>query len=274
MEPKLPAGSFYGIRRKSCEARGIRLTETFYPPATVIPRHSHEVAYFGLVLEGSYTEADGRKHRPYKQSMLLFHPSREIHECYVHQTVVRILSIELPSSWLAHLEAHAFSVDGPLEYSVGTAVRLAVRLYREFQNWDDLSPLAIEGLALELVVEICRHHRGRPHGPTAPPWLRRVEELLQARFTENLTLNDIAQAVAVHPAHLARVFGKYYGCTVGHYVRGLRMKWACRALSASNLPLSQVALATGYSDQSHFSTAFKRHIGVSPAEYRKAFRQR
>jgi AraC family transcriptional regulator len=70
------------------------------------------------------------------------------------------------------------------------------------------------------------------------------------------------------------VFAQHYGCTVGNYVRGLRMEWACRALSASNLPLSQVALATGYPDQSHFSTAFKRHIGVSPAEYRKTFRQR
>jgi AraC family transcriptional regulator len=172
------------------------------------------------------------------------------------------------------MQEHARSLDGPLEYSAGAAVRLAARLYREFRNWDDLSPLAIEGLALELVVEVCRNYRTRPHGRTPPPWLRRVEELLRAHFTETLTLDDIAQAIDVHPAHLARVFRQHRHCTVGHYVRGLRIEWACRALSASDLPLSQVALATGYSDQSHFSTAFKRHTGITPAEYRKVFRPR
>lgn len=274
MGPKLAAGSFYGIRRKSCEAGGLRLTESLYPPAAVIPRHFHEVAYFGLVLEGSYTEAYGARTRECGPSTLLFHPSGEVHsECH-DKAVVRILNIELSFQWLAHVQKHSRLLDCPFECSAGTAVRLATRLYNEFQNPDDLSCLAIEGLALELVVEARRHHRVCQHDRTRPPWLGQVEELLRARYTESLTLDDVAKAAGVHPAHLARVFRQHYRCTVGDYVRGLRIESACCQLSASNTPLSHIALATGYSDQSHFSTAFKRHTDMTPAEYRKVFRPR
>jgi AraC family transcriptional regulator len=187
---------------------------------------------------------------------------------------VRILNIELSSQWLAHVQEHSLLLDCPFEYSAGTAVRLASRLYNEFQNRDDLSLLAIEGLALELVVETCRRHRACQHGRTRPRWLAQVEELLRNRFTQSLTLEDVAKAAGVHRAHLARVFRKHYRCTVGDYVRGLRIESACSELSASDTLLSQIALATGYSDQSHFSTAFKRHTGMTPAEYRKVFRSR
>jgi AraC family transcriptional regulator len=134
---------------------------------------------------------------------------------------------------------------------------------------DELSPLAIEGLTLELLAESSRQ-ASRTQDRQPPRWLLRVSDLVQARFHEPLTLGAIAESVGVHPAHLARVFRRFYGCTLGDYVRKLRVEFACHRLTTSDTPLADIALAAGFSDQSHFSNTFKRHTGMPPAVFRKS----
>jgi AraC family transcriptional regulator len=109
---------------------------------------------------------------------------------------------------------------------------------------------------------------------TSPRWLERTRELLHAHFTEDMTLKRIAGAVGTHPVHLARVFRQYHGCTIGEYVRRLRIESACRELALTDAPLSQIALALGFYDQSHFSRTFKKLVGLTPTVYQASFRKR
>jgi AraC family transcriptional regulator len=150
---------------------------------------------------------------------------------------------------------------------------LGTRLYKEFRQSDELSPLAIEGLTLELLAE-CSRQASRTGDRHPPRWLLAVSDLVQARFREPLTLGAIAETVGVHPAHLARVFRRFHGCTLGDHVRRLRVEFACHRLTTSDAPLVDIALATGFSDQSHFSNAFRRHTGMTPAAFRRAARPR
>jgi len=96
----------------------------------------------------------------------------------------------------------------------GTLVRLARRLYGEFLNEDALSPLAIEGLTLEMLAAPCRR-QGRAMKSQAPIWLKHVKDLLHERCTENLSIETIAQAADVHAAHLCRTFRRHHHCTLG-----------------------------------------------------------
>jgi AraC family transcriptional regulator len=57
-------------------------------------------------------------------------------------------------------------------------------------------------------------------------------------------------------------------------MRKLRIEFACRRLTNTDAPLVEIALAAGFADQSHFSRAFKRETGRSPAEFRKSARPR
>jgi AraC family transcriptional regulator len=86
------------------------------------------------------------------------------------------------------------------------------------------------------------------------------------------TLSQLAAEVGVHPIYLARSFRKHYRCTVGEYVRRLRIETACREISVSRKSLSEIATASGFYDQSHFSNAFKRYTGMTPAEFRARVR--
>jgi AraC family transcriptional regulator len=73
---------------------------------------------------------------------------------------------------------------------------------------------------------------------------------------------------------LSREFRRYYSCTVGEYVRHLRIEYACRLLSASNASLAEIALAAGFFDQSHFARNFKWQTGMTPHEYRRIWQSR
>ncbi len=150
---------------------------------------------------------------------------------------------------------------------------LGTRLYEEFRQPDELSPLAIEGLMLELLAE-CSRQASRTRDRQPPRWLLTVGELVRARFCEPLTLGTVAEAVGVHPAHLARVFRRFHGCTLGDHVRRLRVEFARRRLATSDAPLADIAMAAGFSDQSHFSNTFRRHTGLSPAAFRRSARAR
>src|SRR5262249_21772677 len=81
---------------------------------------------------------------------------------------------------------------------------------------------------------------------------------------ENLTHEAVAAAVGIHPVHLARVFRYHFGATLGDYVRRLRVEFAARQLITTEETLAGIALAAGFSDQSHFTRTFKRQTGMTP----------
>jgi AraC family transcriptional regulator len=89
-----------------------------------------------------------------------------------------------------------------------------------------------------------------------------------------LTLDGIAKSVGTHPVHLARAFRQHHYCTIGEYIRKLRVEFACCEITTTDSSLAEIAARTGFYDQSHFSRTFKRIIGVTPREYRAAFRSR
>ena len=144
---------------------------------------------------------------------------------------------------------------------------LALRISKEMRVMDNASLLAIEGLILELLVELSRHSGLRPERKL-PRWLARAKEMLHERSSESIALGDVAKQVDIHPVHLAREFRKFYGCTLGEYLRGVRIQYACRKLSLSDMPLVEIALGAGFANQAHFSRVFKRYTGMTPTEFR------
>jgi AraC family transcriptional regulator len=106
-------------------------------------------------------------------------------------------------------------------------------------------------------------HSGRPR-----PWLRSAEELLRARIGDHVGLTELADAVGVHPAHLARAFRAQHGVSVGEYGRRLRLMVAAKELAGDGTSVATIAMQAGFADQSHFTRVFKRYVGVTPARYR------
>jgi len=270
MLPKLSPGSFYGERRKSHQIAGLILTESIYSQNFSIPRHSRESAFFLFVLHGTCTETSETSTRMCDSSVLVFHPAGERHQAVWDQAGGRCFNLEFAPNWLDRFCEQKVRLDQPTDFDGGLSAWLALRLYQELQQTDDVSPLAMEGLALELVAVTTRQ-RKKVADRKPPRWLEQAHELLHAHFADTLSLSEVAASVGVHPAHLARVFRQRYHCSVGYYLRKLRIEFACRQLATSDRSFTEIGLAAGFADQSHFSKTFKSLIGMTPSEYQRNF---
>jgi len=131
---------------------------------------------------------------------------------------------------------------------------------------DIASRLAMEGLILEMLAFATRR-TFQISDRREPRWL---QDLCHEHFAEPISLMTLAQTVGIHPGHLARIFRKQHQCTVGEYVRRLRLEYAAQELVRTQKSLSAIALEAGFYDQSHFTNSFKAHMGVTPYEFRSA----
>ena len=125
------------------------------------------------------------------------------------------------------------------------------------------SPLAAEALALEIISEATRNALKEDKCGT-PAWLVQAIELLHETLPDNLTVERIANVVGVHPVHLARVFRRRCGCSIGEYARNWRVEVASRQLATSTSPIAEVAAVAGFADQSHLCRTFKTVSGLNP----------
>ena len=273
MALSLAPGKLFGASLKSRDISSFRLSERTYPPRFLTPKHSHRWPLFCFVIDGAYTETYGAKTRACRPSTLLFHPQGELHAEHFHDSGGRSFIVEIEPRWLDSMREHGAATDSPADFCGGILPVLGMRLYNEFRALDDVSPLVVEGLMLEIVAEASR----RPAGPAPcrpPQWLEAAREVVRGRFTESLKLADVADEVGVHRVHLAQMFHKYFHSTLGEYVRRLRVDFACHKLATTDASLVEIALAAGFCDQSHFTRTFRRHAGLVPSQYRKCLRGR
>ncbi|MBV9211915.1 MAG: helix-turn-helix transcriptional regulator [Acidobacteria bacterium] len=250
---------------------GFTITEAVYGLNLSVSRHSHRLACFGFVLQGAYLESYGKKALECKPLHLKFRPAGEVHADWYGEPAVRCFFIEPEETWLGVMREHSVKLSEPSVFYSNSLVCLMMKLRREVQRADALSPLVVEGLMLEVVAEASRL-KGSAAVGQHPYWLKQVRDILHDRFNERLTLSEIGKSVGMHPVHLASVFRRHYRCTIGEYLRQLRIEFACREISMTDAPLAQIALAAGFSHQSPFTRTFKRVTGVTPARYRSTNR--
>jgi AraC family transcriptional regulator len=259
---------FYGSTLRSRTERHFHLAERAYPSGCRTPLHLHSKPLFCMVLDGAYNETHGSKTRYCTPSMLLFHAAGEEHQEKFEACGGRSLVVEIEPAWLSRVhEWCGIRLDATGAFDGGTLAPLGARLYKEFLSNDEASHVIIEGILLEIAGELGR--AARPCDVRPPRWLQQSRELVRERYASHLPLSEIAEAVGVHPVHLAQAFRKFYHCTIGDHVRSLRIEFACRQLTMTKLPLSEIALLAGFADQSHFTRTFKEALGLPPSQYRE-----
>lgn len=129
-------------------------------------------------------------------------------------------------------------------------------------------------LCLELLVLVARQMEGpnRGHIARGASGAFRVEsarEFIERHLDTPLSLGAIASYLGISPEHLARQWKSATGTTIFDAVRSARIERAKSLLTASDLNISQIASACGFSSLALFSRTFKANTGVSPLQYRE-----
>ncbi len=252
------------------EAGGFLMTEFAQPPALKIPRHAHSSAMILLVLEGTVSETYARRAYECLPFSLLIRPAEETHSHDYGLKGAHCIAIEVSDQRRESLTSFSKMLDRVSLTSDEVISSLTLRIHRELRLMDEASRLAIEGLMLETLAVVVRN--SFRSSPPQPRWLREARDLLHESYKERIALSQIAQAVGVNAAHLAATFHKHYRCTVGEYLRRLRLDHAAGELMRSERSLAEIAAEAGFYDQSHFTRIFKRFFGTTPSEVRSLAR--
>jgi AraC family transcriptional regulator len=254
-----------GVVETAADVNGLTLAELRFPPGYVQDTFEPELPYLALVLDGALQKSFRFRTMYLDSACGLTMPAGATHGARFGSKGARIVIVK-PSDGSSPI---AGCLDRLVELRGRDLSWLAWRLAAELRASDAAAPLAAEGLALELLAATSRESGAERAAGPAPAWLRSAEELLRTRRRDCVRLGELADAVGVHPAHLARAFRARYGVSVGEYGRRVRLASAAKELATSDTPLAMIATRAGFADQSHFTRLFKRHAGTTPARYRR-----
>lgn len=250
----------------------VTLAQSTHGASEVLPPHEHRNAYLSFVIEGEYDERVGSSCVRCAPSHVRFHPAGEIHSNTFGRRGGRVLNLELDHSWSDDIEALGLSnprdavlvTDGPWP---------ALRAWREYRRPRPDSALVLEEIVATLLART-QKARGESHSQRRHRIVRKAVEFLRASPTTPFSLFDVAAAAGVHTTHLARVFRRAMGCTVGGYARRLRAEQALEYMRRHpRWPLSRVAAETGFSDHAHCTRVFRRVFGAAPSHVRRVQRE-
>jgi AraC family transcriptional regulator len=131
-----------------------------------------------------------------------------------------------------------------------------------------------EALGILLAHELLRLNRGAPETPAyirggLAAWQRsRVADYIEAHLTENVLLSSLAEVAQLSPFHFSRAFKQSFGMPPLRYLASRRIERA-KDMLAGDETVTQVGLAIGFAETSSFTTAFRKHTGVTPTVFRR-----
>lgn len=233
-------------------------------------RHIHEGYAIGVVLEGA--EAfyyRGGNHVAERGQIIVINP------CEIHTG--QAFRLELGWTYRVFYPSIALmqQFNGQIPYFGDPLIpdkalaEMLIRVHQHLEVSD--TQLARDSqlyLALETLVNTHAVNRTSPR--RFSPELHTVQKVrayIRDHYTQNITLNDLTNVAGLTPSHLVRVFHQQTGLPPHKYLIHVRIERAKELLKMGET-LAQVAFATGFTDQSHFTRRFKKVVGVTPGQYR------
>jgi AraC family transcriptional regulator len=229
-----------------------------------LERHRHQEAIVGLLLRGRYDERlDGRTVEPARASLLIKPPetphANRIGSVGTDTILIQVLPNRIPDEHAALLSRSGIRFDERF-FALGEEMRTELTATSD--------ALGLDSLVNELLDVAARAPRPVGIGRSRrQAWLSRVRDALHE--SGNVSLATLAADAGVDRAHLARTFRAVHGCTIGAYVRALRMERAAARLAHSHDTIGRIAAELGFFDQAHFTRAFRAAYGATPRAWRR-----
>jgi AraC family transcriptional regulator len=234
-----------------------------YGPGLREGRHFHDKPSFIYIVEGAHWSGHSRGGDICNPGTVRFLPAGEPHETYF-PSGSWCLQIELSEPILALASEHGRLACTPGELPGAVAGALGAHLHEEFLNLDEASKVDVESATLQLLLG----ESGASRHEATPPWVLRIRDMLRDEMQARVTLAALSRSVGRHPVQISRQFHRHFSCTIGQYLRRVRVARAQLLLRRSDQEITEIALACGFTDQSHFTTAFRRVTGLPPRRYR------
>ena len=269
------------ITVKALQNKGILLEEYDYTAGLVepLPKHSHDEYQLGLSFncQGEYYYRGSYNPIPVGSLSI-------IHSGEVHSPSQRT-SLPTPATFLMmHVDPNLFKtiaseiaskeVTFPFFPQVSIRDRQIIGLFQNlsFPRNEKITKLERDSLLLDLFSSlIIRHAQERPSIKLlrkVKPAIARVRDFLQCHYANNLSLEELANIAGLSRYYLSRSFSREMGISLSAYQMQIRIDRA-KKLLVQGKPIAIIASETGFYDQSHFASHFKRLVGTTPGNYKQ-----
>lgn len=152
--------------------------------------------------------------------------------------------------------------------------RFSVLFSQFYDIWEhDTDSYTVDLFATGLLLEIYRQLQGNAASSDASGYrlYQKILEYIEWNSGFNISVEQIAHYLDYHPKYLSSVFHRYHDDTLKHYIMKCVMDHAKAELTYSGESITTIAENMGFHDVHHFSSAFRRVVGVSPRQYRNSF---
>jgi AraC family transcriptional regulator len=252
--------------RRVLSRPGLHAFEAAYDPWSRLPEHGHPAPFFTYVLRGSFVERAGHHVRQCSRGTVIFH-DQESHTNQVSGGGTVSFNVELdPEVWRELTEGVGLATSLVGRVLGGDIEWIALRAWHEFHEADTSHTLAVE----EAIVLLCDAARRDAYRDVLELHQRldRCLSYLNAHPMEVHRLANVARIAGVHPMHLAKLFRRQFGYSMGEYLRRRRIAWACGELARGKESITTIAQNAGFADHPHFTRTFVRITGCTPRWYR------
>ena len=232
-------------------------------PEHAIHRHQHDDMHFVLLLAGPYvSDARGMPAVCVEPALLLNPPGTE-HRDRFKSLDGLFLTLTMPLDAWRRFSDGIETPEDPVRldrHALGRALRLMPELWR----WDASSPLAVESIVSELLVD----RKAERASERADAVLDRVVERLDDALADPPSIRELAALVDLHPVYLARMFRRRFGQSPSDWMRQRRLHRALSAI-ARGRAVAEAASELGFVDQSHLHRCFVAEFGMTPGAFRR-----
>ncbi|MRG45535.1 helix-turn-helix domain-containing protein [Chitinophaga sp. SYP-B3965] len=253
---RLERSRYLGTNVHSFSTGGLTISETIYHQKVFEGWHCHENHHITLILKGGNREQRKQEEITASPGAILRYNEGELHRNMHTQHPSRNINLEIEDAFLSRFQLN-FS---HLQHSPDLKLSL-LKIYQESKIAGPSSQTSIEAMLLHLFSNKGSKNR--------PPWIDQLRNLLHDRWNESLSLQELSTLIDIHPVTISKYFPRYFSCTLGEYMRKLRVEKAVDLMKEEQMSLTELAYHCGFFDQSHFIRAFKTCTGFRPKEYQQ-----
>ena len=201
-------------------------------------------------------------------SVVLFAPQYPYQYRYLGEEPLAYLWIHFTGSYAAQLLNELSLSPLPLLRTVSGIEHIAEHFRHLLDKAPTGYPFQKQELACELERLLVRIAQGSTTSLSAVPFAKSIRYLHTA-YNQSIRIPELAAMENLSNSRYVELFRRYFGKSPTAYLMELRMKNACELLQTTDMSVKQIAVLCGYDDPHFFSRLFKRHIGVSPQDYRQ-----
>jgi AraC family transcriptional regulator len=225
--------------------------------------HSHEQSHISFILNGGHSEKRKKSERELIPGNVLFYHSEEAHLYMPKRFPASSINLEIEDSFFKRYEITEAQMDRAIRENLDS-IFLMLQVLKELIHADTISKAAVHCLLLELVGKTLS-----PVRKISPRWAVDLKSLLHDQWDQNFSLGDLSKILGVHPVTISKHFRSIFSCTLGAYMRKVKVSKAVALVHSDSYSLTEIAYRCGFADQSHFIRTFKHCTGFLPKQYQK-----